>query len=203
MKLNFLGLGLGLLVSAQSLQAKVAPSSVPAIAMKALMQADLAESAANLINWKVGDYQDLQIEFVFGGGDGSKVATKEDKERNAIWLETNMTIMGQKQKTEALFDRATAEVLELIVNGQKQDPKEGGDGEVEIIEQSETKVTVPAGTFECIYIKAKTKSQGQEMIVQLWANPIDVTLDGVLKLSAETAFGDLVISLKKFGNKKL
>ena len=70
MKLNFLGLGLGLLISAQSLQAKVAPSSVPAIAMKALMQADLAESAANLINWKVGDYQDIQIEFVFGGGDG-------------------------------------------------------------------------------------------------------------------------------------
>jgi hypothetical protein len=168
--------------------------------MKAFVAADIAQTQANLINWKVGDYHKIKVEFLFGGGKGSKEATKEDKERNGVWLETKISLMGQDQKTEVLYDRASGKVLEVIVNGEPQE-QGGEDSEFEIIEQKETEVTVPAGKFECMYIKAKTVAQGQETTIQAWLNPVDVVLDGMLKVVFDTQMGPLTMLLEKFGTK--
>ncbi len=161
---------------------------------------DIADTKANLINWKVGDFHDIKIEFAFGGGTGKKLATKEDTAKNAIWLVTTISLMGQNQKTEVLYDRATGKVLEMIVNGKPQEV-DGESGEVEILEQKETEITVPAGKFDCMYIKAAITNQGEKMEVEAWVNPIDVNLDGMLKTTLQTQIGPLSLILAKFGSK--
>jgi hypothetical protein len=156
--------------------------------------------ALNLIDWQVGDFQKIAIEMIFGKGAGTKEVTKEDTAQGAVWLVQNIAILGQNQKTESLIRRADGKLLELIVNGKKEDPNADG-GKVEIIEQKETSITVPAGTFECMYVKAKITQQGQTQDVELWANPIDVNIDGMLKVEVQSSFGPVTLLLEQFGKK--
>lgn len=157
-----------------------------------------AQNALNMINWQVGDYHKFNVKFLFGGGSGLKSVPSEDVAQNAVWLKNEMTLMGQKQVTETLLSRTDAKVLKLIVNGKEQDPNAGGDAEIEILEQYEDNVTVPAGTFKAMYVKLKTKAEGQETVIQVWVNPIDVGLDGQIKLVAETQFGPLTLEVTEF-----
>lgn len=156
------------------------------------------QNALNMIGWKVGDLHKFNVKFLFGGGNGTKTVPSEDLAQNAVWLKNEMTLMGQKQTTETLLSRTDAKILKLIVNGKEQDPNAGGDAEVEILEQYEDNVTVPAGTFKAMYVKLKTKAQGQETIVQVWVNPMAVGLDGQIKLVAETQFGPLTLEVTEF-----
>jgi len=151
------------------------------------------------INWPVGDFHKLKIEFIMPG-DGRKEVRNEEvyQGKNAFWYVTTINLMGQAQKTEALMDRADGSTLRLIVNGKEESTNDGST--VEIIEQAETTITVPAGTFDCIYVKAKvTPAQGQPQEVELWVNPIDVNLDGALKIAFQTQFGPLAMVLEEFG----
>lgn len=201
MKSKLLGLVLGAVSSAGFAAAPSSEDLRLNNLFLTIVRADLAQNIQNLINWRVGEFHTLKIDFL-GSGDGRKEVTKEEPSEGALWYVTTMNIMGQKQVSEALIRRADGKLLKLIVNGEEQDPNQGGDGEMEIIEQKETSVTVPAGTFECMYVKVKTTAQGQSTELELWANPIDVNLDGMLKLSMQTQFGiPLVISLVKFGSR--
>ncbi len=161
-----------------------------------------ATKTQNVINWLVGDYQNVEVKFLLGGGAGHKEATKEEADKNAVWFVNEMTLMGQKQKTEALIDRSNGKTIKLIVNGKEEDVSKEGDGEIEIIEQSETEVTVPAGKFDCLYIKAKVKAQGQDQEIEVWINPVDVNLDGMLKVVIQSMFGPITMQLKDFGSAK-
>lgn len=156
--------------------------------------------AQNLINWKVGEYHknEVKLSLPFPGS-GIKSVTQDVPARNAFWYVNEMTILGQKQKTEALMDRANGATLELIVNGEKQNVE--NDQELEIIEQYETEVTVPAGKFDCMYIKANVKAQGQTQQLEAWINPVDVNLDGMLKVVVQSQMGPVQLLLKEFGKK--
>jgi hypothetical protein len=156
--------------------------------------------AQNLINWKVGEYHknEVKLSLPFPGS-GFKSVTQDVPARNAFWYVNEITILGQKQKTEALMDRSNGATLELIVNGEKQNVE--NDQELEIIEQYETEVTVPAGKFDCMYIKANVKSQGQKQQLEAWINPIDVNLDGMLKVVVQSQMGPVQLLLKEFGKK--
>jgi len=200
MKKSFLGLALVSGIFASQTQAKVS-SNLTAVdiqnAMKVLAVQEVVLDAQNLINWQIGDFQKHSVKFLFGAGTSHKEATKE--EGNAIWLSQNIDLMGQAQTSEALIDRATGKVLKMIVNGQEQAV---GEQEIDIIEQAETSVTVPAGTFECMYIKAVVKADGKEQEVKMWANPIDVNLDGQLKTVIASMFGDVTMELTQFGPRR-
>jgi hypothetical protein len=162
-------------------------------------RAEMTKDIQNVINWQVGDYHNISIKMAFGSGTGTKVATKEDTDLNAIWLETNLSILGQAQKTEALISRADGSLLKLIVNGKEQEMS--NDEKIEVIEQAETTITVPAGTFDCIYIRANVTQQGQTQEVKIWANPIDINLDGTLKMVMGSQFGDITLTLNSFGHR--
>ena len=175
-----------------------AESTLPVETVTRLVsQLDQVLSVQNKINWKVGDYHKLKVDFMFGGGDGRKEATKE--EGNAIWYKNEINLMGQKQVTEALIDRATAKTIKLIVNGKEQSPDDGG--KIDIIQQDETTLETPAGKFDCVYVKAKITSQGQTQEVELWVNPVDVNLDGMLKVIVQSQFGPVTMTLQEFGPK--
>jgi hypothetical protein len=177
-----------------------APVDINAVVLaRTVAQVNLAANQAlNMINWKIGDFHKFNVKFLFGGGAGLKSVPSEDLAQNAVWLKNEMTLMGQKQVTETLLSRTDAKVLKLIVNGKEEDPNAGGDAQVEILEQFEDEVTVPAGTFRTMYVKLKTTAQGQETIIEVWINPTEIGIDGQLKLVAQTQFGPLTLEVTEF-----
>jgi len=195
MKKSLLGLSLVAAFFAGKVNAEPTVEQV-SDALRVLAVVDTVQSAQNMINWQVGDFQDLDVKMIFGGGSSHKEVTKEETAQNAIWLKNNISLMGQNQVSEALISRADGKVLKLIVNGQEQ---QLGDEQIEIIDQKETNITVPAGTFDCMYVKAKITARGQTQEIQMWANPIDVNIDGQLKATIASSFGDITMELKQFG----
>ena len=195
MKKSLLGLSLVAAFFAGKVNAEPTVEQV-SDALRVLAVVDTVQSAQNMINWQVGDFQDLDVKMIFGGGSSHKEVTKEETAQNAIWLKNNISLMGQNQVSEALISRADGKVLKLIVNGQEQ---QLGDEQIEIIDQKETNITVPAGTFDCMYVKAKITARGQTQEIQMWANPIDVNIDGQLKAIIASSFGDITMELKQFG----
>lgn len=203
-KINFVvAAAFALSVSAQAHQA-------PAISAQALSAAaqvmGKVKATSNMINWAIGDFHNFTMEMEGMGalGSGHKEVTKEEPAQNAFWYVQKMDVMGQAQNVETLMSRADGKVLRQIVNGEEKAVGGGDDAgnNIEIIEQSETEVTVPAGKFDCMYIKAKFTQDGQTQEVELWVNPIDVNLDGMLKMVMQSQFGPIAIILQDFGPKK-
>ena len=115
-------------------------------------------------NWKVGDQATYNLKMGFISGKmimGVKAYTPDNL---VLTQDMDLGFMG-KQACEITLNPQTGETKSFVCNGQAQDPNAGGA--VELIEQKEDTVKVPAGTFVCVYIKAK---QG-ENIIQQWVNP--------------------------------
>lgn len=160
--------------------------------LEAAAAADLTIN--NLINWKVGEFQEYAISAMIGniGTMTKKVASEEN---NAIWVVSEVNAMGQGQKVEVLMDRATGKVLKYRENGQE---KQMPEDPIEIIDQETTTITVPAGTFEVIHITAKSK---QAKKIEVWANPRDIVMDGAAQMYIEAGFLPMTMKLTKFGGR--
>ncbi len=141
--------------------------------------------------WVVGETANYNIKMaVFNG---TMVMEVKEDTGDAFWVHQQMDIIGQKNLVEMLFDKETGEVREIIVNGKKEDlPEEGA--EPEIVDQREEAVTVPAGTFDSIYVKLLNDGQESEM----WVNPIDVPIFGLLKQLSPSQFGQVTLELTSF-----
>ncbi|MEO5667342.1 MAG: hypothetical protein ABIR96_04715 [Bdellovibrionota bacterium] len=180
--------------SAQQLSAEIARISMT------VHQLEIGLAVQNVINWQVGEFHNLTIKLSLPfPGTGHKEVAKEDTARNAIWYNQDIAILGQNQKVETLMDRATGKVLEQIVNGKKEEVS--NDDKIEILEQYESTVEVPAGKFDCMYVKAKVTSKGQTQEIEAWINPIDVNMDGMLKVKLQSQMGPVEMLLKDFGKK--
>lgn len=147
------------------------------------------------LNWKAGDYANYNMNMGFIKGTNNTSVREVTK--NGIWMIQDMDLgfMG-KQKMEALIDQNTGEIKELIVNGEKQDVPEPGN--MEIISAEESSVTVPAGTFEAIYVKIKNNDDGN--ISQIWINPELIPLNGSAKSISPSQFGDVTMELTAYGH---
>lgn len=152
-------------------------------------KASADRSVNNLINWKVGEFQNSKVEAMgMALGDMKKIVASE--EGNNIWLVQEMTGMMGNQKVEVLMDRATGQVIEMRQNGKKVDVP---NDPLEVIDQESTTVTVPAGTFDCIKITAKS---AQVKKLEMWANPRDITLDGAAQVVMESNQLPVPITMK-------
>ena len=140
--------------------------------------------ASNLIDWEVGEYTTFKLSSAFGAGEMKKYVDREEGE--AIWVISNVSLLGQNQKVEVKISRVTGEILEYIENGQKKAPP--SNEPPEIIEQGEERITVPAGTFDTIRMKLKTK-EGQNLTI--WLNPSQIALEGTAQMEVQG-----VISIK-------
>lgn len=149
--------------------------------------------AQNVIDWKKGDTNsyDLDMGFI----KGSMVQTVRDITGEGMWVDQNMDLgFAGKQTASQLIDPATGEIKKFIVNGKEQEvPKQG---EQEVIEVKEEKITVPAGSFDCIFAKIKDKESGD--ITQAWINPEKVSIGGMLKVIQPSQFGNVTIVLKSY-----
>jgi len=188
MKKLILSLAAGVLAFVGSAQANDLVTDI------ALAQVNGVNPIANVINWKIGDYQDLNISM-----QGMKLGVmhKEamSEEGNALWLKQTLSggMIGN-QVVEILLDRATGKILKMKQNGQEKPVPEE---KIEIIDQETATITVPAGTFETIHIRAKS-SQGP---LELWANPQAIKLDGTAKMTMTSQGMPVAMELTKFGGR--
>ena len=144
------------------------------------------------LDWRVNDKASFKISNVLLNG--SIDAFVREDTGTAYWMQqdANLGMMG-KQKIEALMNKTTGQVEKLLVNGQEQQaPKP----DVEVLEMKEDKITVAAGSFECIYAKIKNKSDGK--VTQAWINPKAVPMSGQIKAIAESQLGELTQELTSF-----
>jgi hypothetical protein len=102
--------------------------------------------------------------------------------------------MGQAQKSQMLLNKADGKVLKLIVNGKEQAPPANTD--MQVTTQEAGKVTVGAGTFDCIHIVAKSSEYPK---IEAWINPRDTVMEGTLKQIVTTQqYGDMALELMSF-----
>lgn len=146
------------------------------------------------LNWNVGDYANYNM----AGGfiQGTNEMSIREKVSEGFWLEQNMDLgfLG-KNKIEILIDPDTGEIRKLIVNGKEEAiPDNGG---MEIISAEESKVTVPAGTFEAIHLKVKDTKSGD--VSQMWINPDLIPINGSAKSISPSQFGDITLELTAHG----
>jgi hypothetical protein len=149
----------------------------------------------NLINWKVGEYTNYNIEAM-GMPLGTMKKYVASEQGNNIWL--NQDMEGQmlgNHKVEVLMDRATGQVLEMKQDGKKA---EVPNDPIEMISQDATQITVPAGTFEVIHVVAKSK---QIKKLEVWANPRDIALDGGAQMTVDSGMFPMTLKLTSFGGR--
>lgn len=144
------------------------------------------------LNWTVGQENNYKIDMGFIKGT-MKMSVREII-ADGIWMVQDIDLSIQKQKVEVLLDPNNGQIKKMLVNGKEQAPPKS---EFEIIDQKEDKITVPAGTFEAIYIKVKDNAnKGQ--ITEQWVNPRDVPLSGMVQSKSDSQLGKVTIQLTSF-----
>ena len=145
------------------------------------------------LDWKVGQENNYKLNM---GGflNGTMKMYVREIIADGIWMVQDVDLSIQKQKIEALLDPNNGQIKKMLVNGKEQEvPK----ADYELVEQKEDKVTVPAGTFEAIYLKIKDNAnKGQ--ISEQWVNPRDIPLSGMLQSKADSQMGKVVVQLTSF-----
>ncbi len=154
----------------------------------------MAQAQLTGLNWTVGDQADYKISIGgFINGTAHSFVSKD--EGASIWMQQDMDLgFAGKQKIEVQFEKATGKILKMLANGQEQQVPDQGD--VEVVEMKEDNVTVPAGSFPCIYAKIKSKKDGS--IQEAWINPQVVPMSGMLKALADSQFGKVTQEATKF-----
>lgn len=144
------------------------------------------------LDWKVGQENNYKLNAGFIKGT-MKMSVREIV-TEGIWVVQDLDLTIQKQKIEILLDPNTGKILKMIVNGKEQEPPKA---DLELIDQKEDKVTVPAGTFDVIYLKIKDNANNGQISEQ-WVNPRDIPLSGMAQSKADSQLGKVTIQLTSF-----
>lgn len=173
-----------------------ANTNVVTIEQIANLEITRSTSMNAMINWQVGDSQDYKVSLGGFGMEGTmhKEATKE--EGNAIWVVQDLKLPIMNDKSEMLIDRNSGKVLKFIRNGKEEKAPEG---DIEIISTKSDVVTVPAGKFKVLHIKAKSKDVQD---IQIWMNNRDISLDGAAKMYMDQGMIKITMELTKFIKKE-
>lgn len=151
-------------------------------------------SINGLEDWVVGDTANYK--FQMGFLSGTMMMKVRESVEEGFWVDQDVDAgFFGKQKVEMLVDKHTGRLLRLIVNGKEEQIPED-DGNTEIVEAREDKVTVTAGTFDCIYVKMldKTKNETSEA----WINPSEIPVMGLIKTKQPGQMGEMVMELTSF-----
>ncbi|MCB0421766.1 MAG: hypothetical protein KDD61_12270 [Bdellovibrionales bacterium] len=147
------------------------------------------------LDWKIGEAIDYSLDMGFIQGKMRMEVKTENNEGFWVHQDVDLGFMGQ-QKIEILFSKVDGRVLKIIANGQEQQLPDPNN--MEIVEMKESNVTVPAGTFDCIYARIRDKQQNQES--EAWINPSIVPISGMIKTIAPSQFGKITIVMTGFND---
>lgn len=145
------------------------------------------------LDWKEGQENNYKLN-IGGFINGTMKMYVREIIADGIWVVQDVDLSVQKQKIEILIDPANGQIKKMLVNGKEQAPPKA---DYELIDQKEDKVTVPAGTFEVIYLKIKDNANNGQISEQ-WVNPRDIPLSGMAQSKADSQFGKVTIQLTSF-----
>ncbi|MBX2995628.1 MAG: hypothetical protein KF681_12425 [Bdellovibrionaceae bacterium] len=146
-------------------------------------------------NFKKGDEANYNLNMSIIKGSMKMLVM--DIVADGVWIQQLVDLgFAGKQDMQQLIDPNTGEIKKLIVNGKEQAPPKTGD--VEVIDSKEDTVTVPAGTFTCLYIKAKVTQDGKASEAQQWVNPKEVPVFGMVKMITQSQLGPVTVELLSF-----
>jgi len=154
------------------------------------------EFKAQQLDFKRGDFAkyDMNVGSFIRGKMEMNVL---DVTNEGVWLQQLIDLgFAGKQDVRQLIDPNTGEIKRYIVNGKEQTPPDRGN--VDIIEQKQDTVQVPAGRFVCVYIKANIEAQGQKAVAEQWVNPREVAVMGLVKMVTQTQIGPMTAVLTSF-----
>ncbi|MCE3010511.1 MAG: hypothetical protein LW875_07860 [Proteobacteria bacterium] len=158
-----------------------------------LSQSVLSEVDAQNMNWKVGDSASYNMKGGFING--KMVMTIKSITGNEVVINQNLDLgfLG-KQDCDATIDASNGQTKKLVCNGQEQQAPSQGD--IEVVDIKDDKITVPAGTFECLHIIAKNTKDNSE--INQWANPKLVPVSGLIKAVTPSQIGTMTVELTSF-----
>lgn len=142
--------------------------------------------------WMVGDFADYNLDGGFITGTMHMFVREKVSQGTWIQQDLDLSLFG-KQRVEVLYD-SEGRILELLVNGEKQNPPDPND--MEIVETRHDTVTVPKGQFDCMWVKMHSKSQNTDS--QVWVNQ-SVAVSGMVKSIQPNQMGEITIELTDFG----
>ncbi len=177
------------LVVTATAQANTIGESIFASQASQIKQAVMTEG----LDWKVGDQCDYKLNL---GGflNGTMVMSIREVTADGVWMVQDVDLQIQKQKIEALIDPNTGEIKKMLVDGKEQAvPK----NDIEIVDQKQEQVTVPAGTFDSIHITIKDNANNGDQSEQ-WVNPRDIPIAGMVKSLANSQIGKVTMELTSF-----
>lgn len=182
---------------ALTVQAQAANTTAFDIVRSTQQTSAMAEARTQGLDWKVGDQNDYNL-TIGGFINGSMVMKVREVGADGIWMDQDMDLgFAGKQQASMLIDPNTGEIKKMIVGGKEQEvPKQN----MEVISVTEDKITVPAGTFECIHAVIKDKDTNQE--TNAWINPELIPLSGMLKTVQPSQMGEVNVELKSFNKAK-
>lgn len=177
---------------AVSVNAVAAPTTIVETMALQLSQTAMGEVHTQGLDWKVGDQNAYNIDMGFIKG--TMIMLVRENGADGIWMDQNMDLgFAGKQNAQILLDKNTGEIKKMLVNGKEQQvPKQN----VEVVEIKEDKITVPAGTFECVHARLKDKDKNEES--NAWINPQQIPLSGMLKTVQPGQFGEVTVVLTSF-----
>lgn len=145
------------------------------------------------LDWRAGQENNYKLNM---GGflNGTMKMYVREVIADGIWMVQDIDLQIQKQKVEVLIDPSNGQIKKMIVNGKEQAPPKA---DYELIDQKEDKITVPAGTFEVIYLKIKDKANNGQISEQ-WVNPRDIPLSGMAQTKADSQMGKVTVQLTSF-----
>jgi hypothetical protein len=183
-----------LIVAAMAVSTSAQAYNTLAEAVFATQQTQLQESVvATGLDWKVGQENNYKLNM---GGflNGTMKMYVREVIADGIWMVQDIDLSIQKQKVEVLIDPNNGQIKKMIVNGKEQQPPKT---DFELVEQKEDRVTVPAGTFDAIYLKIKDNANNGQISEQ-WVNPRDIPLSGMAKSVANSQLGKVTVELTSF-----
>lgn len=158
-----------------------------------LNQGIFSEVEAEAFNWKVGDTSSYDMNAGFVKGSMVMTITSINGNEVIINQKLDLGFLG-KQDCDATIDASNGQTTKLVCNGQEQQRPDQGD--IELVDMKEDKITVPAGTFDCIHIVAKNKKDNSE--INQWANPKLIPVSGLIKAVTPSQLGKVTVELKSF-----
>jgi len=143
-------------------------------------------------NFKVGDQATYNLNMGFVKGSMIMTVKSVAADEVVITQDMDLGFLG-KQACEETLNPNTGEVKKMVCNGQEQNQEKP---DFEVIDTKEDTITVPAGTFTCLYIKAKNNKDNS--MAEQWVNPKQIPVFGMVKMMADTQMGKMTVELKAF-----
>jgi hypothetical protein len=148
--------------------------------LREISQQVMLMSHEGLLDWKVGDTLNFSMQLKPLPTMGTMTIKVTADTAEGYTLTEDVNVSALKQKIEVVLDKNTGEIKKMTINGKPQQVADAGT--TKLVKEEEAHITVPAGSFDCIYLVTEDANQQKS---QSWINPAAIPISGLLKTKNE------------------